>query len=90
MKLRKRIKDIEKLKEEGNTAFKSGQLQEAVDKYGECLEVRPVSLKLERLSNHPYSESARQKRNVKVVKFVQLFFPIEPLPFSNSNDMKTH
>ncbi|EIW56458.1 DnaJ-domain-containing protein [Trametes versicolor FP-101664 SS1] len=38
MRLRKRIKDVERLKEEGNTAFKSGKLQEAADKYGAALE----------------------------------------------------
>ncbi|PPQ95563.1 hypothetical protein CVT26_008591 [Gymnopilus dilepis] len=37
-KLRKRIKDVEKLKEEGNVAFKLNKLQEALDKYTECLE----------------------------------------------------
>ncbi|KAH7915250.1 hypothetical protein BJ138DRAFT_1142032 [Hygrophoropsis aurantiaca] len=36
-RLRKRVKDVEKLKEEGNTAFKGGKLQEAVDKYTETL-----------------------------------------------------
>ena len=40
MRLRKRIKDVERLKEEGNTAFKTGKLQEAADKYGEALDVR--------------------------------------------------
>ena len=39
-KLRKRVKDVERLKEEGNVAFKVGKLQEALDKYSECLEVR--------------------------------------------------
>ncbi|KAI0659619.1 hypothetical protein C8Q70DRAFT_121481 [Cubamyces menziesii] len=38
MRLRKRIKDVERLKEEGNTAFKTGKLQEAADKYGEALD----------------------------------------------------
>ncbi|PPQ76436.1 hypothetical protein CVT24_013314 [Panaeolus cyanescens] len=37
-KLRKRIKEVEKLKEEGNTAFKLGKLAEAVEKYTECLD----------------------------------------------------
>ncbi|KAH9479103.1 DnaJ-like protein subfamily C member 7 [Psilocybe cubensis] len=37
-KLRKRVKDVERLKEEGNVAFKSGKLAEALEKYGECLE----------------------------------------------------
>ncbi|KAJ3783348.1 hypothetical protein GGU10DRAFT_361198 [Lentinula aff. detonsa] len=36
--LRKRVKDIERLKNEGNIAFKAGKLQEAVDKYTETLE----------------------------------------------------
>lgn len=38
-RLRKRIKDVERVKEEGNTAFKSGKLDEAVTLYTECIEV---------------------------------------------------
>ncbi|KAI0772446.1 protein prenylyltransferase [Trametes elegans] len=38
MRLRKRIKDIERLKEEGNVAFKTGKLKEAAEKYGAALE----------------------------------------------------
>ncbi|KAF8959576.1 hypothetical protein BDZ97DRAFT_1836922 [Flammula alnicola] len=37
-RLRKRVKDVERLKEEGNVAFKTGKLQEAYEKYSECLE----------------------------------------------------
>ncbi|KAJ7027927.1 hypothetical protein C8F04DRAFT_964716 [Mycena alexandri] len=37
-RLRKRVKDVERLKEEGNAAFKLGRLDEAVGKYGEALE----------------------------------------------------
>ncbi|PPQ88738.1 hypothetical protein CVT25_008545 [Psilocybe cyanescens] len=37
-KLRKRVKDVERLKEEGNVAFKAGRLAEALEKYSECLE----------------------------------------------------
>ncbi|KAH7890916.1 hypothetical protein F5I97DRAFT_2052017 [Phlebopus sp. FC_14] len=37
-RLRKRIKDVERLKEEGNTAFKASRLQEAIDRYTETLE----------------------------------------------------
>jgi hypothetical protein len=39
--MRKRIKEVERLKEEGNSAFKRGGdgLDEAVGKYGEALEV---------------------------------------------------
>ncbi|GAV99525.1 protein prenylyltransferase [Lentinula edodes] len=36
--LRKRVKDIERLKDEGNIAFKAGKLQEAVAKYTDTLE----------------------------------------------------
>ncbi|KAK0506413.1 hypothetical protein EDD18DRAFT_1455739 [Armillaria luteobubalina] len=36
--LRRRVKDVERLKEEGNVAFKAGRLTEAVEKYGETLE----------------------------------------------------
>jgi DnaJ family protein C protein 7 len=37
--LRKRIKDVERLKEEGNTAFKIGKLDDAVRLYSETLDV---------------------------------------------------
>ncbi|RXW13017.1 hypothetical protein EST38_g12837 [Candolleomyces aberdarensis] len=37
-KLRKRVKEVERLKEEGNVAFKQNRLEEAVEKYGEALE----------------------------------------------------
>ena len=39
LKLRKRAKDVERLKEEGNTAFKAGNLEEAVARYTATLEV---------------------------------------------------
>ena len=38
-RLRKRVKDVEKLKEDGNAAFKTGKYEEAISKYEECLEV---------------------------------------------------
>ncbi|KAJ7597541.1 hypothetical protein C8J56DRAFT_818164 [Mycena floridula] len=37
-KLRKRVKDVERLKDEGNTFFKGGQLEQACEKYGEALD----------------------------------------------------
>ncbi|KAG9224204.1 hypothetical protein CCMSSC00406_0004703 [Pleurotus cornucopiae] len=37
-KLRKRVKDIERLKEEGNVLFKQGSLELAIEKYTEALE----------------------------------------------------
>jgi DnaJ homolog subfamily C member 7 len=38
-KLLKRLREVERLKEEGNTAFKSGRLLEAISKYTECLDI---------------------------------------------------
>lgn len=45
-RLRKRIKEVERLKEEGNSAFKRGGdgLDEAVTKYSEALEVCNIFL----------------------------------------------
>lgn len=40
MRLRKRIRDVDRLKDEGNTAFRQGRLDEATSKYSEALEVR--------------------------------------------------
>lgn len=39
MRLRRRVKDVDRLKDEGNTAFKLGNLEEAISKYNEALEV---------------------------------------------------
>ncbi|KAF8917535.1 hypothetical protein CPB85DRAFT_1284484 [Mucidula mucida] len=36
-RLRKRIKDVERLKDEGNNAFKLGQHQQAIEKYGQAI-----------------------------------------------------
>ncbi|KIP06165.1 hypothetical protein PHLGIDRAFT_73132 [Phlebiopsis gigantea 11061_1 CR5-6] len=38
MRLRKRVRDVDRLKDEGNAAFKAGRLDEATAKYGEALE----------------------------------------------------
>jgi tetratricopeptide (TPR) repeat protein len=48
-RIRRRVKDVERLKEEGNTAFKSGRLQEAVARYSESLDVRPLKVSRERV-----------------------------------------
>jgi DnaJ homolog subfamily C member 7 len=37
--LRRRVKDVEKLKDEGNAFFKKAQWLDAIDKYSEALEV---------------------------------------------------
>ncbi|KAF7789780.1 hypothetical protein EIP86_000726 [Pleurotus ostreatoroseus] len=38
MRLRKRVKDVDRLKDEGNSAFKAGKLEEAIARYSESLE----------------------------------------------------
>jgi DnaJ family protein C protein 7 len=43
-RLRKRVKDVERLKEEGNMAFKGSRLQDAIARYTEALDVCPSSL----------------------------------------------
>ena len=45
MRLRKRVKDVDRLKDEGNSAFKVGKLEEAIARYSESLEVRIIFLK---------------------------------------------
>ncbi|THU97707.1 protein prenylyltransferase [Dendrothele bispora CBS 962.96] len=39
MRLRKRFKEVERLKDEGNTHFKAGRHRDAIDKYTEALEL---------------------------------------------------
>ena len=36
----KRVKDVDRLKDEGNVAFKAGRLEDATAKYTEALDVR--------------------------------------------------
>jgi DnaJ family protein C protein 7 len=45
-RLRKRVKEVERSKEEGNQAFKLGKLHEALRLYTEALEVRVCALSL--------------------------------------------
>ena len=39
MQLRKRVRDVDRLKEEGNQSFKSGVLNDAIEKYTAAIEV---------------------------------------------------
>ena len=39
MQLRKRVKEVERLKEEGNKSFKSGVLNDAIEKYTNAIQV---------------------------------------------------
>jgi tetratricopeptide (TPR) repeat protein len=70
-KLRKRIKDVERLKEEGNVAFKTGKLQEAYEKYSECLEVCLhvyLSIRIRLFIGVLHSALVRWKKRAKVAK----------------------
>jgi DnaJ homolog subfamily C member 7 len=42
-RLRVRVKDVERLKEEGNTAFKLGNLSAAIESYNQALDVSGYS-----------------------------------------------
>jgi len=43
MQLRKRVKEVERLKEEGNKSFKSGDLNDAIEKYADAIQVNHFS-----------------------------------------------
>ena len=46
MQLRKRVKEVERLKEEGNKAFKSGDLGDAIEKYADAIQVNRLSYRI--------------------------------------------
>jgi len=43
MQLRKRVKEVERVKEEGNKSFKSGDLSDAIEKYTDAIQVNHFS-----------------------------------------------
>ena len=75
MQLRKRAKDIERLKEEGNQSFKSGALDDAIEKYTAAIEVGRFphrtrgSSDTERMPYH--SELGIRMRKPRGVRYVQ-------------------
>lgn len=77
-RLRKRIKDVDRLKEEGNAAFKAGQLEAANEKYSEALEVRArrsVVSGVDWFTNStPCSGLAQRRLKEKVAIFVPCCF----------------
>ena len=62
-RLRKRVKEVERLKEEGNQAFKLGKLEEALKLYTDALDVRLVlpCLRLTPLSLFGFSARRRKR-----------------------------
>jgi tetratricopeptide (TPR) repeat protein len=84
MRLRKRIKDVDRLKDEGNVAFKAGQLELAKEKYSEALEVRALRSVASRAQVFTYfilcSESVWKILRVRVATYVRCCFRTGPLP----------
>jgi hypothetical protein len=81
MKLRKRVKDVDRLKEEGNMAFKASRLQDALEKYGEALLVSNPSqflaLAKSRVSSRcDLSASVKRRKKVTAVRSEQHYYPI--------------
>lgn len=71
------MKDIERLKEEGNVLFKQGSLEPAIEKYTEALEVRTTNaLRATRLNPH-FSASGPLMMSAKEDISVLLSFPTE-------------
>lgn len=66
-KLRIRVKDVERLKEEGNVAFKTGKLDEAIAKYTEALDVSVRSL-IHVLFYSAFHDSKSDKQRRKAVE----------------------
>lgn len=81
MRLRKRVKDVDRLKDEGNAAFKSGQLQTANEKYTEALEVRVSRKALTSTTvthSNMCSESAMRNLRVRAVICAPYYSQTEP------------
>ena len=47
MQLRKRVKEVERLKEEGNKSFKAGVLSDAIEKYTDAIQVNHFRIELQ-------------------------------------------
>lgn len=63
MQLRKRVKDVERLKEGGNQSFKSGALDDAIEKYTAAIEASQFHIERETpviLNKHPTLASREQ------------------------------
>ena len=66
-RLRVRVKDVDRLKEEGNASFKIGNLPEAVDSYTQALDVRAPTVFFYpclRVQSFRSSESQTKKERV--------------------------
>ena len=74
MRLRKRVRDVDRLKDEGNAAFKAGRLDEATQKYGEALEVSGYSCGTVDNTNSMCRKLARKRVKARVVTYEQCFF----------------
>ena len=74
MQLRKRVKDVERLKEEGNSSFKSGALDDAVDKYTAAIEVKHFAIEYETTTYRTdsyHSELGGRRRRERAARYVR-------------------
>ncbi len=78
-RLRKRIKDVERLKDEGNNAFKLGQHQQAIEKYGEAID--RIGSAEEEGKGGQIRATLLSNRATTLVKVLNL------LPFSDPSDI---
>jgi len=80
MQLRKRVKEVERLKEEGNKSFKSGILNDAIEKYTAAIEVNRFRVEHETEvipTDSHHSESGTRTRKPRVVRYVQHYCQTE-------------
>lgn len=78
-KLRKRVRDVDRLKDDGNAAFKSGRLEEAIEKYTEALEVGIVRAAIVALMLTPACRgSDRKTPRARAVTYGRCFSPTAP------------
>ena len=76
MQLRKRVKEVERLKEEGNKSFKSGALDDAIEKYTAAIEVNRFRIAHETSAirtNSRHSEPGTRMRKQRGVRCVQRY-----------------
>ena len=87
LRLRKRIKDVERPKDEGNMVFKQQKWDDAIEKYTEALDVRSTSLCFPSLISR--SGLAKPRKRLAEDIYAQPYFPIVQPHFSNNLNMNS-
>jgi hypothetical protein len=79
------VKEVDRLKEEGNKAFKLGKLEEALNLYTNALEVRSRCTTLafpDESHSFPFSGLARTRTKEREASCAHCCCPTVPLPLS--------